>query len=292
MAENTALDQQLSLLKASPQQDPETKARLEKLNADLEALQRATDDEKKALILKAQANTAELESTHKEIAELQSKLNDSEQALSAAKIATAAAIAATPEPASVEIQKELSETKLKLDASLRSYQLQQVEVDKLQNALANIENERARTAERLQIATTEAANAASRAAANNDAAAQLVGVREQLRQTQNQLASIAYENTELKHRLSFMSANQGTPLPPVNLSGAPSRPSASKAAPVAEQAAAPAVRTHTVVTGDTLSTIAKRYYGSASRWTEIMEANKGTLRDPAALKVGMKLKVP
>jgi nucleoid-associated protein YgaU/TPR repeat protein len=295
MAENAALAQQLALLKAAPPHDPEAQARLEKLNADLEALQRATDDEKKVLILKAQANTAELESTHKEIEELQSKLKDSESALGAAKIATAAAIAATPEQASPELQKELSETKLKLDVSLRSYQLQQAEVDKLQNALANIENERAKTAERLQVATAEAANAASRAAANSDASVQLAGVREQLRQTQNQLASIAYENTELKHRLSSLAPNQMatlTPLPTTNPSAAPSRPSATKAAPVAEQAAAPATRTHTVVTGDTLSTIAKRYYGSASRWTEIMEANKGTLRDPAALKVGMKLKIP
>jgi nucleoid-associated protein YgaU len=47
-----------------------------------------------------------------------------------------------------------------------------------------------------------------------------------------------------------------------------------------------------VASGETLSTIAKRYYGSASRWTEILEANKATLRDPAALKVGMKLKIP
>lgn len=291
--EREELAQKLKAAKPS-KKEAAAQAKVNQLQSELEAVQ--------AEAAKAQASVAELENARKEIADLQAKLTDTEQALALAKTAPAPTPTATTEPvataaaatesATTDLQKELNETQLKLDASLRSYQLQQAEVDRLQNALANIDNERAKLAERLQAATSEAASAASRATANNDASAQLAGVREQLRQTQNQLASIAYENTELKHRLSFMAPSQGTitPLPAVNLSSAPGRPSSAKPAPVAIEK--PATRTHTVVSGDTLSTIAKRYYGSASRWTEILEANKGTLRDPAALKIGMKLKIP
>jgi nucleoid-associated protein YgaU len=124
-------------------------------------------------------------------------------------------------------------------------------------------------------------------------------VREQLRQTQNQLASIAYENTEMKHRIAFTTPSQGTitPLPvstPTVTYTTPNRPGTNKPA-VTEQATTPAVvapRIHTVVSGETLSTIAKHYYGNGNRWTEILEANKPALRDPAGLRAGMKIKIP
>jgi 3D (Asp-Asp-Asp) domain-containing protein len=44
--------------------------------------------------------------------------------------------------------------------------------------------------------------------------------------------------------------------------------------------------THTVVRGDTLSGIAKQYYGDASKWREIFETNKDTIEDPNFLRVG------
>lgn len=47
--------------------------------------------------------------------------------------------------------------------------------------------------------------------------------------------------------------------------------------------------THTVVRGDTLSGIAKQYYGDASRWKEIFETNKGIIKDPNILMVGWAL---
>ena len=258
---------------------------------------------------KNQANTNELENARKEISDLQSKLKNSEDALAAAKAAPApvvtpetpapTAVATTATETSPDQQKELNEAQLKLDAALRSYQLQQNEIDRLQNALANIDDERAKLAERLKTANTDTANAASKAAANDAASAQLAGVREQLRQTQNQLASIAYENSEMKHRIAFMAPSQGsiTPLPvsaPAVTYNTPNRPGTNK--PVAtEQATTPppaAPRIHTVVSGESLSTIAKHYYGNANRWTEILEANKPALRDPAGLKAGMKIKIP
>jgi nucleoid-associated protein YgaU len=49
---------------------------------------------------------------------------------------------------------------------------------------------------------------------------------------------------------------------------------------------------HEVVAGDTLSKIAKAYYGDAGQYTRIFEANKDQLNDPDKIKVGQKLKIP
>ncbi len=51
-------------------------------------------------------------------------------------------------------------------------------------------------------------------------------------------------------------------------------------------------RIHTVATGDTLSSIASKYYGDASKWNKIAEANKDVLKDPNSLQLGQKLKIP
>lgn len=44
--------------------------------------------------------------------------------------------------------------------------------------------------------------------------------------------------------------------------------------------------------GDTLSDISLAVFGTATRWKELLEANRGTLRTPEGLQVGMKLKIP
>ena len=51
-------------------------------------------------------------------------------------------------------------------------------------------------------------------------------------------------------------------------------------------------RTHEVASGDTLSALAKRYYGDASKYNRIFEANRDQLNDPDKIKVGQKLKIP
>ncbi|MBX3700465.1 MAG: LysM peptidoglycan-binding domain-containing protein [Dokdonella sp.] len=56
--------------------------------------------------------------------------------------------------------------------------------------------------------------------------------------------------------------------------------------------AAPAVQTYTVVKGDTLSKIAKHFYGNANRWREIFEANRDQLSNPDLIKPGQVLAIP
>jgi nucleoid-associated protein YgaU len=50
---------------------------------------------------------------------------------------------------------------------------------------------------------------------------------------------------------------------------------------------------YTVKAGDTLSKIAKKYYGDESLYTKIYEANKDQIgSSPDKIKVGMILKIP
>ena len=51
-------------------------------------------------------------------------------------------------------------------------------------------------------------------------------------------------------------------------------------------------KVHEVVAGDTLSKIAKRFYGDAGKYMKIFEANKDQLKDPDKIQVGQKLKIP
>jgi nucleoid-associated protein YgaU len=51
-------------------------------------------------------------------------------------------------------------------------------------------------------------------------------------------------------------------------------------------------QTYTVNKGDTLSKIAKEFYGSANRWHEIYDANRDQLSNPDLIKPGQVLKIP
>ncbi len=51
-------------------------------------------------------------------------------------------------------------------------------------------------------------------------------------------------------------------------------------------------RIHEVASGETLSKIAKQYYGDANKYMKIFDANKDQLKDPDKIRVGQKLKIP
>jgi nucleoid-associated protein YgaU len=187
--------------------------------------------------------------------------------------AAPAAPAATTSPAPVPDQDSLE---AKMAIVLRSYTLLQEENDQLKAAAEKNAAEKAAIEAQLSVAKDAL-----------PAAAQVAGLREQLRQTQDQLAAVSLENNELKTKLAMSPSAPGTSnltptnvpttLPPV-------------AAPVAPAPAGP--RLHVVAAGDTLSKIAVQYYGSASRWPEILAANRDVLKNEKSLLVGTKLKIP
>ena len=51
-------------------------------------------------------------------------------------------------------------------------------------------------------------------------------------------------------------------------------------------------RFHTVESGDTLSAIAKKYYGDANKYQRIFEANRPMLSDPDKIYPGQVLRIP
>lgn len=54
----------------------------------------------------------------------------------------------------------------------------------------------------------------------------------------------------------------------------------------------PSVQYHDVKSGETLSAIAKQYYGDANQYMKIFEANKPMLSDPNKIYPGQKLRIP
>jgi tetratricopeptide (TPR) repeat protein len=61
----------------------------------------------------------------------------------------------------------------------------------------------------------------------------------------------------------------------------------------AAPALATGVRHHAVARGDTLFSLAQRYYGNRSKWRDIYAANRGVLAsENSPLKIGMDLKIP
>lgn len=52
------------------------------------------------------------------------------------------------------------------------------------------------------------------------------------------------------------------------------------------------MQSYIVVKGDSLSRIAKRYYGKASLWNRLYEANRDRISDPDLIYPGQVLRIP
>jgi len=74
------------------------------------------------------------------------------------------------------------------------------------------------------------------------------------------------------------------PTPPLQEPPTPDRPEPAPTPPP------PAINTHVVQHGETLWSLAVKYYSDGQQWTRIAQANNIT--DPAKLRVGQVLKIP
>ncbi len=52
------------------------------------------------------------------------------------------------------------------------------------------------------------------------------------------------------------------------------------------------MRIYVVQSGDSLSKIAKRFYGDANAWNRIAQANKDLIKNPDLIQPGWNLKIP
>lgn len=68
--------------------------------------------------------------------------------------------------------------------------------------------------------------------------------------------------------------------------------SSSTAPAPATAGSATAGRTYTVVSGDSLSKIAKHQYGDAAKWHAIYEANRDKIKNPDLIYPGQVLNIP
>jgi len=65
-----------------------------------------------------------------------------------------------------------------------------------------------------------------------------------------------------------------------------------KAPPPAPEEPKERVEIYEIVSGDTLGGIAKKFYGNASKYTRIHEANKELIPDPNKIYPGQKIRIP
>ncbi len=69
------------------------------------------------------------------------------------------------------------------------------------------------------------------------------------------------------------------------------RPALDTPGPQPSVSAGPSV-VHVVQPGESLGSIAMRYYGDSGRWQRIYDANRSVIPDPNALSVGARLTIP
>ncbi|MEK0447044.1 MAG: hypothetical protein RLZZ399_2365 [Verrucomicrobiota bacterium] len=104
--------------------------------------------------------------------------------------------------------------------------------------------------------------------------------------TQEEAARMKNENLALRKTLAELRAVK-TP-PPV---AAVATPGAAKGE-VAQKPIPPGARTHKVAPGDTLGSIALKYYKNKGRWKDIQDANFYTSDGGLKLKPGQELRIP
>lgn len=69
-------------------------------------------------------------------------------------------------------------------------------------------------------------------------------------------------------------------------------PAPASQPPMPNPGPAGAEQSYVVVAGDSLSKIAKRFYGDANKWPRIHEANRDQIKDPDLIHPGQRLTIP
>jgi nucleoid-associated protein YgaU len=285
------------------------------LNAQLADAQKSSDDLRKTAaaadpaVLAAAQN--DLVTEKQKVADIQAERDDLAQKLAKAQAAPPAAPAPEPtapaaSPESPDLQKQAAEAEDKLNMSLRAYTLLQNENDQLKDSLAKTTDEKSslgaqldetkHTSDDRQATINQQVQlvASLQAAAATDDK-NIAALHDQLRQMQNLVSQLASENSELKTRLVLDAPSPSSPVP-ARYAPAPAiapPPPAPAAAPAPSPSPAEAgPRTYKVASGDTLAKISKQFYGTSSRWQQILDANHDKLHSDKSLRVGMELKIP
>ena len=207
---------------------------------------------------------------------------------------------------SADLAKQLADVQDKLGTALHSYSLLQDENSQLKAGAESAAAEKTSLTAQLEADQHAIETLKGQAAV----ATQVDALRTQLRQAQNEVAARAEENAQLKTQLALAGAAPGSAgaaptrpgagaaaLPPaLEASPAAGTPAAAPPASAPAAAAAPAApagpRSYVVLAGDTLGKISLQFYGTATRYEEIVAANRDVIHDENNLRVGVKLKIP
>ncbi len=202
------------------------------------------------------------------------------------------------------LQQELDTVKARLAEADKALENQAGSVAELTQLNEQLKADKASLQQQLAAQATQSSTlAADLASAQREAAA--------LRAEAARVPSLLQDNNALNARLRqvqttldqiannarILTASPGAAPAPGTY--APSRPGsisvpnlAAQPAPAETRPAQPAPRYHTVAEGDSLSRISLLYYGSATRWQEIYEANRALLRGENSLRPGQRLRIP
>ena len=200
---------------------------------------------------------------------LQARAAEVEQAVIAEKDALATQVASlTAEVAQLRATAE-SQSQAAASASTLS-----TERDALAARLAQAEaTAAAAQAEATRLGETLAALQRS----TGQTSTEVANARTLLQQLQGANAVLAQENYQLKTML----ARSAGPIPTTAVT-----------APAGAPVPPPGARIHVVASGDSLSRISQRYYGSPNRWQEIYTANAEKLGPNGVLRIGTELRIP
>jgi nucleoid-associated protein YgaU len=218
--------------------------------------------------------TDELAASWKENADLKASL----------AAAQAAPAAAAPAPADAA-SPQLSDVQDKLATSLRSYSLLQDEDTQLKTSLDKANSDNLSLTQQLDAAKASIASLQVQAAQTS----QIAPLQTEVRQAQDEASQLAAENSRLRTRLELQAPGPGSS-GPVPLR--PGQPAAIQAATPPPPPPPAPPKTYVVAEGDTLTKISKKFYGTSSRWQDILNANHSVVKDEKSLVVGSTITIP
>ncbi|WP_372807750.1 LysM peptidoglycan-binding domain-containing protein [Pontiella sp.] len=126
----------------------------------------------------------------------------------------------------------------------------------------------------------------------------LINNSKEVKQVVQERNNLIKENADLKRQLASLQQTQGAAATPSTGSTRTAVTSIPKTVPPATPTTTATGATtvqhqiHHVVSGETLTKIASKYYGDSGKWDIIFEANRDTMRSAGDLKVGQTLVIP
>ncbi len=213
---------------------------------------------------------------------LVAQLNDATRELATLRASNAKLKSAAAHPAAPAVVREPEPTDAKLTASLHSYMQFKQELAGFFSDLDRLRADNTALSAELKDATAGA----------KEAKAALAKLESELQFEKD--ARVQAEQTITKLREQLRAVADAVAAAGLSFDRAPpgSAPTARLETSRARLQAAAATRQHIVKEGETLESLADRYYGDAAKWKVILDANRGRLPLDGTMPAGLELDIP